>query len=96
MTFSRPSIVTFPDGCQSYLWLELNLICQHKNLEMVLLCIIRSCFYLYLWCVMVMEHHLVLRMSLIVILGAWSLVGIMRFGMLLVTFLLWFDNQLLI
>ena len=55
---------------------------------MVLLYVIRSHCYLYLLYVMVVEHHLVLSMSLIVALGAWSLVGTVRFGMLLVTLLL--------
>ena len=38
---------------------------------------------------------LVLSMPLIVILGAWSLIGIMRLGMHLVTLFLWFGHQLL-
>ena len=38
---------------------------------------------------------LVLSMPLTVALGAWSLVGTMRFGMLLVTLILWFGLLLL-
>ena len=41
------------------------------------------------------EHHLVLSMLLIDVSGAWSLVDIMRFMMLLVTLLLWFSHLLL-
>ena len=41
------------------------------------------------------EHHLVLSMLLIVVSGAWSLVGTMRFLMLLVTLLLWFGHLLI-
>ena len=37
--------------------------------------------------VMVVEHHLILSMPLIVAMGAWSRVGTMRFGVLLVTLL---------
>ena len=62
---------------------------------MVLLYVIRSHCYLYLLYVMVVEHHLVLSMPLIVALGAWSLADTMRFGMLLVTLLLWFGLLLL-
>ena len=62
---------------------------------MVLLYVIRSHCYLYLQYVMVVEHHLVLSVPLIVALGAWSLVGTVRFGMLLVTLLLWFGLLLL-
>ena len=61
---------------------------------MVLLCIIGSRCYSYLLCVMVVEHHSVLSIPLIVALGAWSLVGIMRLGMRSVTLLLWFGHQL--
>ena len=36
--------------------------------------------YLYLLCVMAMEHHSVLIMPLIVVLGAWSILGIWGAG----------------
>ena len=88
-------MVTFPHGCQFCLWLEVSLTCQHKSLGMVLLCVTGSRCYPYLLCVMVVEHHSVLSIPLIVALGAWSLVGIMRLGMHLVALLLWFGHQLL-
>ena len=62
---------------------------------MVLLYVIESHYYLYLLYVMGVEHHLVLSMLLIVVSGAWSLVGTMRFMMLLVTLPLWFGHLLL-
>ena len=49
---------------------------------MVLFCIIRNHCYLYLLCVMVLKYHLALSMPLIFIFGSWSLVGLMRFGLL--------------
>ena len=82
-------------GCLFCFWVEVSLICQHKSLGMVLLCITGSHCYPYLLCVMVVEHHSVLSIPLIVTLGAWSLVGIMRLGMHSVTLLLWFGHQLL-
>ena len=57
--------------------------------------VIESHYYFYLLYAMGVEHHLVLSMLLIVFLGAWLLVGIMRFVMLLVTLLLWFGHLLL-
>ena len=57
-----------------------------RNLVMVPLYV--SHCYLYLLHVMVVEHYLVLSMPLIVAMGAWSRIGIMKFGMLLVTLLL--------
>ena len=68
----------FPHGCLFCLLLEVSLICQHKSLGIVLFCITGSRCYPYLLCVMAVEHHSVLNIPLIVALGAWSLIGIMR------------------
>ena len=71
-------------------WLEVSLIYQQRNLGMVLLYSIETHYYLYLLYAMGVEYHLVLNMLLIVASGAWSLIGIIRSVMLLVTLLLWF------
>ena len=44
-------------GCLSCLWLEVNLIYQHRDLGMVLPYVIRSHFHLYLLYVMVVKHR---------------------------------------
>ena len=88
--FCGPRLITFPHDSLSCLWVEVSLICQHRSLGVVLLYVIKSYCYLYLLYVMVVEHHLLVSMLLIVAVEIWSLIDIMRFGMLLVTLLLWF------
>ena len=63
------------------------IICQHKILEMVLLCGIRSHCHLYPLFVMAAEHNLVLSTPLIFGFGVWLVTSIIKV-MLLVTLLL--------